>query len=190
MPRKKKKTLSDQVYRLKVTLKGAKPPIWRRVEVAGDLTLYDLHNVIQIAMGWYDAHLHQFIVGDEFYGMAEDDLDMDIEDENKVTLDSLGLREKSKFQYQYDFGDDWMHEILVEKILPRVPDGAYPVCLKGKGACPPEDVGGVWGYADFLEIIQDPEHPEHEETLEWIGEEFKPDHFDLDAVNTRLNHLR
>ena len=98
--------------------------------------------------------------------------------------------ENERFLYEYDFGDSWIHEILVEKILPPEPKKRYPVCLKGKRACPPEDVGGPWGYADFLEAIRDPDHPEHEEYLEWAGEDFDPEAFDLDEVNRALRKMR
>jgi len=96
----------------------------------------------------------------------------------------------AKFVYEYDFGDSWEHILLVEKVLPMEPDQQYPVCIKGKRACPPEDVGGVWGYYGFLEAIQDPDHPEHEDYLEWIGEDFDPEAFDLDAVNAALRALQ
>jgi len=95
-----------------------------------------------------------------------------------------------KFLYEYDFGDGWEHELLVEKILPAEPGVGYPRCLKGKRACPPEDVGGVWGYADFLEIMRDPNHPEHEDMLEWVGGEFDPEVFDLEEVNAELEEMR
>jgi hypothetical protein len=190
MKPRRKRAQSDQVYRIKISLKGAKPPIWRRVDVTGDVTLYELHLMIQEAMGWYNAHLHQFIIGGVYYGMPDDDLGMDVEDETGMVVDQFGFREKSKFRYEYDFGDDWQHEMVVEKVFPRKPGESYPVCLKGKGACPPEDVGGVWGYADFLDIIRNPEHPAYEETLEWVGEEFNPEHFELDEVNARLKRIR
>jgi hypothetical protein len=190
MKLRKKRAQSDQVYRLKVTLKGAKPPIWRRIDVSGDVTLYDLHLTIQATMGWDNAHLHQFIIGGEFYGLPDEDMDLEVEDETRMILDQFGFREKSKFFYEYDFGDDWQHEIVVEKVLPRKPGEPYPVCLKGKRACPPEDVGGVWGYADFLEVIRDPEHPEYEETLDWVGEGFDPEYFDLDEINARLRRMQ
>lgn len=190
MAGKKKTKASDRIYQMKITLKGTKPPIWRRVEVPGELTLGRLHEVIQAAMGWYGGHLHQFTIDGMEYGLPDEDLGIDIEDEDRMTLDRLQLGEKSKFLYQYDFGDDWEHDILVEKILPRVAGRHYPVCVKGKRACPPEDVGGVWGYTDFLAIIGDPKHPEHEEMLEWVGGEFDPEDFDLQRVNARLGSFR
>jgi len=186
MAGKGKKTTSDGIYQLKITLKDIKPPVWRRVEVPGEFTLGRLHTPIQMAMGWEGGHLHQYTVFGMEYGMPEEDLDMGVEDEDRITLDRLPLHEKVKFHYVYDFGDDWQHEILVEKILPRVAGKTYPVCVKGKRACPPEDVGAVWGYADFLEILGDREHPQREEMMVWVGGGFNPEAFDPDQVNRRL----
>jgi hypothetical protein len=115
--------------------------------------------------------------------------ELEAKDARTVTLERLVPREKSKLLYEYDFGDSWDHELLVEKRLPLAAGKRYPVCLTGKRACPPEDCGGVWGYASVLEAIRDPEHPEHEEMLEWVGGEFDPEAFDLDEVNRELRHL-
>jgi hypothetical protein len=104
-------------------------------------------------------------------------------------LNQIVTGEKFTFTYEYDFGDDWLHAILIEKILPPAPDQKLPVCIKGKRACPPEDVGGIWGYELFLEAIADPEHEEHDSYLVWVGGEFDPEAFDLDAINARLRGL-
>lgn len=178
------------VYQLKITLKGARPPIWRRVLVPSNLLLSQLHTVVQRAMGWYGGHLHEFTVGRESYGVPDPDYRDDVLSERRVRLDQLVPREKGKLRYLYDFGDSWDHEILVEKILTPDPSVRYPVCIAGKRECPPEDVGGVWGYADFLEAIADPNHPEHGNLLEWVGGEFDPEAFDLEAVNRQLAALR
>lgn len=175
------------VYQLKVTLRGVKPPIWRRIQVAGDITLYQLHLVLQATMGWANYHLYQFIVDGLYY--SEPDLD-DVENARRVHLNEVAAAPGRKFIYEYDFGDGWEHQIIVEKILPPEPGQRYPLCLQGKRACPPEDCGGVWGYADLLEIIQDPEHEEHEEMLEWLGGEFDPEAFDLEEINQALQRLR
>jgi hypothetical protein len=177
------------VYQIKVTLKGSRPPIWRRMQVISDTTLAQLHPLLQCVMGWEDAHLYQFVVSGIRYGDPRLLGELDAEDARTVPLATLGLREKVKFFYEYDFGDSWEHELLVEKILPRDEGKRYPVCLTGKGACPPEDCGGIWGYASFLEAIRDPEHPEHDEMLEWVGGEFDPDILDLDDVNRELQRL-
>ena len=180
-----------QIYQIKVTLKGSKPPIWRRIQVPCNITLAELHRILQAVMGWWDYHLHQFIVGRTYYGVPHPDYYdyMEMRDESQVRLNQIA-DEGSKFVYEYDFGDSWEHVLLVEKVLEPEPDRQYPVCIKGRGACPPEDVGGIWGYYSFLEAVQDADHPEHEDYLEWIGGEFDPEAFDLDEVNAALRALR
>ncbi len=182
---------TSQVYQLKVTLKRSSPPIWRRVQIRGSYTLFDLHVIIQIVMGWSNSHLHQFELGGIHFG--EPDLESpfagwgpEVIEEDSVRLEDLVPIMGKRLKYEYDFGDGWEHLIEVEKILPVDPEVYYPVCLKGRRACPPEDVGGIWGYAEFLEAINDPAHPAHEEWLEWIGGEFDPLAFDLDEINSRL----
>ena len=138
-------------------------------------------------MGWENYHLHQFIVGNTYFG--EPDPDFDAEDDRKVKLSQIVRSEKQKFTYEYDFGDDWLHEILIEKIHQPEQGVRYPVCLKGKRACPPEDCGGVWGYDDLLEIIKDPDNKEYEEMMDWLGGEFDPESFDLDSINQRLRSM-
>ena len=177
------------VYQIKVTLQGSRPPIWRRMQVISDTTLAQLHRLLQCVMGWEDAHLYQFVVSGIRYGDPRLLGELDAEDARTVPLATLGLREKVKFFYEYDFGDNWEHELLVEKILPRDEGKRYPVCLTGKRACPPEDCGGIWGYTSFLEAIRDPEHPEHDEMLEWVRGEFDPDIFDQDEVNRELQRI-
>ena len=180
----------DQVYQLKVTLGGSKPPIWRRLQVKDSTRLGDLHVILQVAMGWTDSHLHQFILRGEYFGAPDFDDSGEMTDEDKTALRDLGLSEKSRFVYEYDFGDGWQHAILVEKILPVERGVRYPVCLAGKLARPPEDCGGIWGFYNLLGIVADPKHPEHEEMREWLGGGFDPQAFDLDAVNTRLAEVR
>ncbi|MDJ0712910.1 MAG: plasmid pRiA4b ORF-3 family protein [Prochloraceae cyanobacterium] len=178
------------VYQLKITLRYIKPPIWRRVQVQSSTTLSHLHLIIQAAMGWYNCHLHQFSIQGIEYGQLEPNYgfeDEELRDEKLVQLNQVVKQEKSKFFYTYDFGDDWSHEILVEKILPQDPEISYPLCLKAKRACPPEDCGGPWGYAEFLEAIQNPQHSEHENLLEWIGGDFNSEASDLNKINRRLS---
>jgi hypothetical protein len=187
-----KKTASKApIYQLKITLEDSKPPIWRRVLVPGDATLEDLHDIIQVAMGWTNSHLHQFIVGQTYYGEPNPVYDgfVEMHDERRFRLMQIANNEGFRFRYEYDFGDGWLHTLLVEKILEPEPGQQVPVCIKGKRACPPEDVGGVWGYGEFLEAIGDPEHPEHEDYLEWIGGEFNPQAFDLEETNAILREL-
>jgi hypothetical protein len=184
-----KRSTTRVVYQIKVTLKGSKPPIWRRMQVASATTLAQLHRILQCVMGWESSHLYQFVVGGMEYGDPKMLEEMEGEDARRVTLATLVWGEKCKFFYEYDFGHSWEHELLIEKILLFEAGQRYPVCLTGKRACPPEDCGGIWGYADFLEAIHDPQHPEHEAMLEWIGGEFDPEACDLDEINKELQHL-
>ena len=183
MARKKTPT-----YQIKVSLNGIRPPIWRRILVPGDTTLLDLHDILQIVMGWENYHLHMFQLEEDTYGNPEDDEygDFGTLDESKFKLSDLVTGIGQRFTYEYDFGDRWDHTLLVEKILPPEEGAGQPACLKGKRACPPEDVGGVWGYQVFLDAIQNPEHDEHENYMDWIGGEFYPDAFDIEKVNARL----
>jgi len=183
---------SETVYQLKITLKGSKPPIWRRILIDPNTKLDRLHDILQDAMGWYDSHLHQFAVGRTLYGVPDPDFDFGPEtlNEKSYTLGQLAPKAKSKLTYEYDFGDGWAHELLVEKVLPVDPEARYPICVGGARACPPEDCGGIWGYADLLETIKDPNNPEHEEMMEWLGGEFDPEQFDIDAVNQQLKRFQ
>jgi hypothetical protein len=176
----------SSIYQIKISLIGAKPPIWRTVLVASDIKLSAFHGVIQAAMGWTNSHLHQFIANKKFYGVCDEDFDMEVEDETQYMLAQLLKKEKDSLIYEYDFGDSWEHNILLEKILPFDAGITLPVCLKGKRACPPEDCGGIWGYEELLKIISDPEHPENEEMLDWLGGEFDPEEFDLEDINEDL----
>jgi hypothetical protein len=162
------------------------------VQVSSDISLARLHRILQVAMGWYDSHLHQFIVGEKYYGVPGIDefSELDLKDEKKARLSQILSKSKQKIVYEYDFGDGWEHEILLEKVLGPKAGSRYPICTEGKRACPPEDVGGSTGYANFLEAISDPSHEEHDEYLEWIGGEFDPEEFDVDLVNQRLKRIR
>jgi len=179
------------VYQIKVTLDDTHPPVWRRILVSGNTTLLKLHDILQIVMGWEDYHLHMFNFEGLIYGDPADDEygDLGTVDEARFKLNQVIHREGQRLSYEYDFGDSWDHTLLVEKILPLQEGVRYPLCLKGKRACPPEDVGGVWGYINFLEAIRDPDHNEHEEYLTWIGGKFDPEAFDLAEVNTRLRRM-
>ncbi len=177
------------IYQLKVTIRGIRPPVWRRLQVSGAATLGDLHDLLQRAFGWEDDHLHHFVIGDTFYGVPNPgDLDwgIDTNDERRARLQQILGRGLKNFVYEYDFGDSWEHLITVEKILTREPGVAYPRCLAGRRAGPPEDCGGAWGYARLIEVTGDPKHPEYEEMREWLGENIDPERFGLEEVNRLL----
>src|SRR5262249_32429979 len=163
------------IYQLKITLKHSRPPIWRRLQVSGDTRLDQLHEIIQTAMGWHDIHLHAFDVGGVEYTFPYPDSSYVAQDERRVTLARVARRSGAKCRCQYDFGDDWQHEVLVEKILPPEPDATYPVCLKGRRACPPEDSGGPWGYANLLAALAGASSRDHELAREWIDPTFNPE---------------
>jgi hypothetical protein len=183
---------SSEIYQLKVSLRYIRPPIWRRVQVSSDITLAKLHRIIQAAMGWYDSHLHQFIVGETYYGVPSIDefSELELKDERKARLSHVLSKSKQNIVYEYDFGDGWEHPILLEKVLQAAPGVRYPRCIGGARACPPEDCGGAGGYANFLAAIRDPDHEEHDEYLEWIGGEFDPEEFNLEEFDTALRHVR
>jgi hypothetical protein len=149
-----------------------------------DCTLDTLHEHIQTAMGWSNSHLHQFRIGKQFYSdpmlMEEDFEEMDCRDSTRTKLSAILPKTGKRFRfiYEYDFGDSWYHDVLFEGCVQPEPGRPYPLCLEGKRACPPEDVGGVPGYAEFLQAIQNPDNEQHEDMLEWVGGKFDPEAFD------------
>ena len=183
---------AQAVYQLKITLKGIRPAIWRRVQVSSDATLEHLHWGIQFAMGWEGYHLHSFAIqgAEAFMSRSSLGLDeLDSRDELLITLSQVVTEEKFKFFYLYDFGDSWAHEVLVEKMLTAKTDTSYPICVEAKRACPPEDCGGTWGYQTLLKAIKDPKHPEHALRVEWLGSSFDPEKVDLDEINDLLKSI-
>jgi len=187
--RQSKIAQDKQIYQFKVTLENIKPPIWRRFQVASNISLGKLHAVLQVVMGWTNSHLHQFIINGKYYGMADEEFDMDIADEDEKILNQIVRVEGAKFVYEYDFGDSWTHKLVLEKILPLEIGVRYPHCITGKRACPPEDCGGCFGYYGLLEIIKNPKHEEYKETLGWLGGKFDSEAFSLKDVNSDLNEL-
>ena len=178
---------NDKALQLKISLVRSKPPIWRRVIVPEFLTLAELHEVIQIVMGWENSHLHDFEVGGERYTEFEEDIQSGAGDSTAVTLRSMKLNRKGRpFLYNYDFGDCWRHEILVESSIPAEDSAELPMCVTGRRACPPEDSGGVHRYAYLLGAVSDPTHPDHEELSAWLDPNFDPEAFDVDRVNRIL----
>lgn len=179
----------NKTYQLRIALEGARPPIWRRLLVPNSIRLAELHDVLQIVMGWYDCHLHSFVKGDRQYQMPNpwrDLLDSHWLDERKYRLDQLLTRPKDWMRYVYDFGDNWRHKVTLQKVLPVDPKQPLPFCLSGKRRCPPEDCGGLGGYYNMLEAVADPTHEEHEMYSEWLVDDFDPEEFDVDDVNDAL----
>jgi hypothetical protein len=194
-PKRGQRTAADQrsgTCQIKISLCGVtKPPVWRRVVIPADITLGELHGVIQQAMGWEDGHLHVFSTGGQQYGSPDPELGH--ADEASVRLLDLLSAPGDKLRYTYDFGDDWEHDIALEDISLDEAAAVSPSCPAGKGACPPEDCGGIWGYAHLQDVLADPRDEDHGDMLDWLGldsaDEFDPRKFSIDEVNTRLAHL-
>ncbi len=188
--------MTHEIYQLHITLLGSRPKIWRRLRVPADMKLAKVHKTLQIAFGWTDSHLHQFIKDEKFYTVRypDDDFWDDLRHVDykgaKTRISDLLQSEKEAVVYEYDFGDGWRHEIVLEKILPPNPEQALPLCLDGRRAGPPEDCGGVFGYAELLRILKNPRHKEYESYLEWVGGRFDPEAFDIEKVNARLARMR
>ncbi|MEA2053678.1 MAG: plasmid pRiA4b ORF-3 family protein [Candidatus Thermoplasmatota archaeon] len=188
-----------KILQLKIGLNGIKPAIWRRFLVEDSISFHELHGIIQIVMGWENYHLYEFEVDDTRIEASSKGFFVDAvwiafrpkakktKPATKTRLNDFIKTEKQRFYYLYDFGDKWEHAIRVEKILEKDDSQKYPVCIAGKRACPPEDCGGVWGYQELMEIRKDKNHPEYEERIvEWLGEDFDPEHFDVDEINRLL----
>lgn len=181
--------LAAPLVQLRIELKRVKPTVWRRVVVPSNITLGKLHIVIQAAMGWTDSHLHEFEIAGERYGVPFDDnFGERIVPETRVRLNKA-LGGMPTFTYYYDFGDGWEHLVKVEKFHPG-DDSPIALCIGGANACPPEDVGGPWGYADFLAALADPAHPQHHELLEWNGGPFDPKAIDADVIDRRMQLVK
>lgn len=177
-----------RIYQFKIALNDIEPPVWRRILVPETYTFWDLHVAIQDAMGWYDTHLHEFEITNPSdgvkvgIGIPDEDFDeSEILPGWKIRIADFFSDGHIKAEYTYDFGDNWTHTILFEKILPRERGIVYPACIGGERACPPEDVGGPDGYENFLRIIMDPRHKRYKEMLDWAGD-FEPEYFDSKAI--------
>lgn len=181
----------EVVYQFKITLLGSNPPIWRRIQTA-DCRLNTLHHHIQAAMGWTNSHLHHFLIGRQRYGIPKwlDDpvLNSKVIDSTTTRLSDLlpSSGKRCTFEYAYDMGDYWEHEILFEGRLAPDPKLKYPLCIEGERACPPEDCGGVPGYEHMLDVLADPEHEDYESVVEWIGGPFDPSAFDVKRATTKM----
>ena len=174
----------DQIFRLHIALEGAggtEPLVWRRVLVPGLFTLEALHSVIQLVMGWQMKHLYDFRIGNERF--AEPDESDEKPVRGLATSLASAIREHKSFHYNYDFGDDWSHLISVEEIMAKDEGFNYPICVGGENACPPEDCGGPHGYVELREKIAKPNHPEYQETIQWLGGYYDPKSFDANRIN-------
>ncbi len=183
--KKKGKAPTAPIFQLKINLQYAKPPIWRRIQVPGDMNLETLHKIIQLCMGWTDSHLHQFRIDGAWYSLPDEEDDMfssKPKDEAKFTLQTLQKKILPGFQYIYDYGDDWLHQISVEKVLSPNEGKPYPVLMTGKRACPPEDIGGIPGFLNLIEVLKDPEDENYEEYLDWLDEEYDPARFGKEEI--------
>lgn len=180
------RTQPPKIYQFKITLKHTSPPIWRRIQVPGNLDLIDLHDIIQVFMGWDNDHLFGFVVGGVRYEDNEETGDPSIKGVYETLISSAFTRKGVKGIYTYDFGDNWEHELLVEGIIDPEPGIKYPICIDGKCSCPPEDCGGVGGYYRLIDILKDPKHEEYSDMVEWVGDGIDPEKFDCDSANRRL----
>jgi len=177
------------IAQIKVTLQEIEPAIWRRLEVPAEIKLARLHVALQAAMGWQDYHLHAFRIGEVEYGVPDPDsepMGVPLKDDRRATLRSL-VNAGDSFVYEYDFGDGWEHDIQVEAVLSPRPRTLYPRVVDGARACPPEDVGGIPGYEEFVKALRDPRHKGHDSMLESAGGSFDPEAFDIDAANRELD---
>ncbi|HEV8201820.1 MAG TPA: plasmid pRiA4b ORF-3 family protein [Candidatus Polarisedimenticolia bacterium] len=180
----------ERVYQIKVTLRDSRPAIWRRFEILSSATLDEVHRTLQIVMGWTDSHLHHFVVGEHCYGGPDPEESHGEKDERRMRLDKALRKPKDKIRYEYDFGDSWLHHLVLERIRERDPRERYPVILDAQGACPPENVGGISGYYEFLQAISNPRHREHKSMREWWGGSFDPCQFDIEDRNRALHRRR
>jgi hypothetical protein len=178
------------IFQLHVSLEHIEPLIWRRVLVLSTTELGALHAILQVVMGWKNCHLHQFLAGKVRYGQPDPDFDDGTSDEKGIRVGALLKAKHDSILYEYDFGDGWIHRILLEDILPFTQVTRIAVCLGGERACPPEDVGGPPGYQDFLSAFDNPAHPEHEDMHRWAGKRFAPANFDAAAVSRKLAKLK
>ncbi len=175
-----------EVLEIRVQLQYIEPPIWRRLRIRSGATLADLHRAIQAAMDWSDSHLHEFFITGRRYGPLHEDAPEELIDETKTVLATLGLKPAMRFTYNYDFGDNWEHDIRVERIEAMAAELLRPLCLDGARACPPEDCGGPPGYQELRAALADPRHPRHHELHRWLGKDWDAERFDLEAVNRAL----
>jgi hypothetical protein len=180
------------IYQLKVELADIEPVIWRRFLIPSNITLHRMHLILQELMGWTNSHLYRYKIGEKQYGEPDPDDDfneLNFINSRRTKLNRVITQKGDIFIYEYDFGDSWIHNIVVEDILEPVDKARYPICLEGERACPPEDCGGPWGYSRLLGIIANPDNEEYEETKTWLGSHFNPTLFSLQKVNRRIKPI-
>lgn len=181
---------ASAIARLKITLDDVKPIVQRRVEVPLIMRLDRLHLVLQAALGWTNSHLYEIRAGDVGWGMVDPDWgDGPLDAAKARLLDLIEDTGAKTFKYLYDFGDGWEHTVKIERVIDAVPGLPYPILIDGTGACPPEDVGGPWGYSDFIDALADPNHQRHAELKEWIGGNFDPFAFNIDEHAKAIDAL-
>lgn len=185
----KARSKSTQSYQLRVELKGVKPAVWRRIAVPGTIKLSKLHQILLAAMGWQGGHLHEFIFADAMYGEAQVEMEPSVEDESRVSL-IKAMDGSNSFTWVYDYGDYWEHKIKFERIVDLGVPLDTAMCITGRNACPPEDVGGTPGYAEFLDAIGDSANPDHQTMLQWCGGAFDPSAFDPFDAQLRLDQIK
>jgi hypothetical protein len=184
--------MDTTIYEINISLIGIRPTIWRRFLVPANVHLHRFHIMLQAIMGWTNSHLYSFQINGIEYGEPDSDNEfdeLDFVDTHRTRLNQIVFQKKASFIYIYDFGDGWQHRLTVENILPVDTVGKYPQCLAGARAYPPEDCGGIGGYADLLNIIRKPRHKEYKEMMYWLGGSFDPEYFDINRINRALNRF-
>ena len=178
-----------EVFVIKVTLLGISPPVWRRTLVHRHITLRNLHKTLQTVMGWTNSHLHQFVFNRQKYSDPKFGLGAGIIDESRTSLGDVICTPGTRLLYEYDFGDGWQHDLLLEEVL--LGDETFrQICVAGARNCPPEDCGGPQGFADLLKVVKDSRHPEHDDIKEWVGEDFAPEYFAMEEINRKLRRRK
>ena len=177
------------IYQFKVQLQGIRPAIYRNILVEGDITFHELHHTIQIVMGWWTSHLYQFTAGSRSIANPALVDFGEVEDAKELKLSQVFAQKGDKIDYEYDFGDGWIHTVRLDKILHLKMYEDYPKCIGGKRKCPPEDCGGIWGYENLLAVMADKTNPEHEDMKAWLDGDFNPEEFDLEDINDELENL-
>lgn len=183
------------ILQLRINLESTNPEIYRQVQVLESTSFFELHHIIQIAMGWTTSHMHEFIVngyhiGTPGEGYKNSKFETEILNDMELTLKLVGISAGDEFEYEYDFGDGWKHKITVEKVLEKDSATVYPLCIDGQLSCPSEDCGGIHGFYNMLAIIKNKTHPEYKETVQWLGKTYDPNKFEITTVNKKLSTIK